>query len=117
MTLGWPPSLQQYFLVGDSGQPNNEAYQAEMSVGPSMVRLRDRVQYGTHTGEIICNAAESATFLAFWNDEHMHGAEPFEWRDPLTDETKMFRIVSTPQRSGLGGGLQKWSFMVQEIPS
>lgn len=116
MSLTFPPSITQHLLINYRSTPNDETIKKPMSTGPQRIRLRDNVRYDTHSGEIVVTAAQRETFFDFYHDDHFQGAEPFEWRDPNTGATKLFRILE-PQEENLGGGYKRISFLLEEVPS
>lgn len=117
MPLGWPVSLPQNLLVGVTSEDNDETTQKPTSTGPRIVRLRDTVEYSTHSGELILTRAQLATFRSFYSQDHLKGAEPFEWTDPYTEVAKYFRIVAKPQYTDIGAGYTRVTLVLEEVPS
>lgn len=117
MTLGWPPELPNLLQADLTSEPNDKAIRSSMESGPIKIRLRDTVDFESHSGSISCNAAQSEIFKAFWKNDHKCGAVPFEWIDPDTGVAKMYRMVAKYQQTRQGGGRSKFSFQVEEVPS
>lgn len=117
MTLVFPGTLPHFHQGSVQSRPVDNVIKTEMESGPQKQRLKDRVIYYRHSGEIRIRIAKLATFLDFYNLDADQGCTPFEWTDPYTAVTKLYRFVSQPTISHILADLVSVAFEVEEIPS
>lgn len=117
MTLGWPLSLPQNLRPGASATPNKRTKETVMDDGTVKIRLTHNTKVTKFTGEIKVTQAQADTFFDWYENDHLQGAVPFEWKDPFSGATKTFVITGTPQRTHNSKQISTISFVLQEMPS
>ncbi len=116
MTLVFPASLPHFHQGSVQSAVVDNVVRTEMETGPQKQRLKDRVFYMRHSGEMRIKTAKLSTFLDFFNLDADQGCTPFEWSDPFTAATKMYRFIGQPSINHISGDLVSVSFTVEEIP-
>lgn len=123
MTAGWPNTIdgkypQSFLNKGiQSAYDGNALVKSQMEIGIK-VRRRDSLVLRNFTGSIMLTVAQfTETFQPWFEDTLGYGVEPFEWKDPYTGVTKMFKFTDLPIEDYQEGGLIAISLPLQVVPT
>ena len=115
----WPltETFPQSLRVGARIKPNSNIVETSMTTGYPKARRTDTVQYIEVSGSIILkNRADLDVLNAWFHDTIKDGAEEFQWKHPTTGETMMFRLISAPEATHLGGNIFEVPIILREVP-
>lgn len=87
----WPSTLPQQFIGLDDGDDDSRLV-TPMDAGEAIVRRRFTSFTRSVSVPMTLKGAQRATFDEFYRTTLKQGSLSFEWEDPATDETKVFRF-------------------------
>ena len=87
-----------------------------MQTGPKKIRQEDDVTFKTWTGSIILTAAHRATFDDWLKNTISYGAIPFVWKDPVTQASTTYRLLSWGPATYFTPALLTMSLTIEEVP-
>ena len=100
----WPATLQQCFNEGGFNfTPGDTTVSTEMDFGARKVRQRYTVAVDQVSGSIDLKKDQYDTLMTFYRTTSAGGSLPFEWIHPITLATTVYRFMSPPKISRLGG--------------
>lgn len=103
----WPNTLPQYVeRSGYAEKPGDNTIETPVDAGPAKVRRRFTADVRRFTVALKMSAAQCDTFEAFWRDDLLQGALPFDWVHPRTRAatTYLFRKPHWSLGVASGGG-------------
>lgn len=114
----WPASLPDHFLAqGLQEALGDDVLRNQPEIGPPKTRPRSTQSWSTWTGTVRMTDAQSTAFLAFWENELIRGALPFDWVVPGTADAVTFLLMDAPQRKpDQRGVFWNWKLSLRVMP-
>jgi hypothetical protein len=118
----WPPAMRQTPQRGSwTGGPQDARAKFEPEYGPPLMRRRTTAETEIWQGMFPNLTATMRTaFRTFWATDLSGGALAFAWRDPVTDEVAMWRILGSGDRAydmaHKGAGLSDLTVQLMRLP-
>jgi len=102
--ISWPPELPYGLLAeGFSKQPQTNVIRSQMDAGPAKARRRYTARTVAFSGRRVFDKAELEIFERFYHTALADGVLRFQFKDPVTLQTAMFRFTSCYTVTALGG--------------
>lgn len=117
MAQPWPASLQQ--KLNSSGFemiPGNPTIRSDMDTGPAKVRSRYTDAIDVYRASILLDFSEHDDFMTFYKTSLNNGVNTFEFTDPFTEQTAIFRFIESPTITALGGRTFRVNMIWEKIP-
>lgn len=102
-TPTYPTTLPNQ-LLGLRDKREDNVVRTQMEAGPAITRRRYTASVRTLSVPVVFTGAQRAIFEDFFEDDLKSGSLSFEWNDPLTDETAIFRFTKPPEFTTMRGG-------------
>lgn len=110
---GFPTAFQ---IASLNDTPYKPVVQTTMQTGPKKIRQEDDVTFKTWTGTIILNPTTLATFEDWVRNTINFGATPFVWKDPVTQASTTYRLLSWGPRTVITPALFQMPLTIEEVP-
>jgi hypothetical protein len=93
----WPVALPQDILIGASIQPKDAMLRSQMAIGEDKVRRRYTADLASVQATIYITTTQyTSNFLPFYQS---NSASWFDWKDPISGNSKQLRFTGVPQFS------------------
>ena len=113
----WPSTLPQSTLVSSYRETTQEqVIRTKMEVGPDFVRRRATASPVLFGMSMVLTNAQVETMDAFFDNTLFGGVGTFDWEHPRTGTAGIFRFVSRPIYSALGGLYYSAEFSLELLP-
>ncbi len=118
----WPAAMRQTPQRGSwTGGPQDNRAKFEPEYGPPILRRRTTAETEIWQGLFPnLNGTMRAAFRGFWADDLAGGSLAFAWRDPVTDEVALWRILGSGDRAydmaHRGAGLSDLTVQLMRLP-
>lgn len=103
MAVNWPSSLQSILNADSFGVEKGETLiRTDMDIGPAKVRRRFTKPVDKYTCSINMYQSDYATFVQFFDTTLNGGATTFNFVDPFSGTSAIFRFTKPPSISSIG---------------
>lgn len=117
MPATWPGTIEEKLLIaGFSFEDDSQFIEQPMDVGPPKVRRRSTLAYSSQTCAIIVDATDLATLKTFYNTTLTGGTGTFNFTDPLTSTTQVYRFRKPYTVTPVSGTLYRIEMDWQKEP-
>lgn len=100
----WPLALQQKLNSDDFSQKFGvTTLRTDMDVGPAKVRSRFTDAVDLYSASVLMTFADYSILSDFFKTTLNNGALPFIFPDPISGDDAIFRFVTPPVITALGG--------------
>lgn len=113
----WPATLQQKMeaaqfelVFGDT------RIKSDIDVGPAKVRSRYTDAVDNYRGSIFLDYSEYDDLRTFYKTTLNNGTNTFDWVDPIDQTAAVFRFISPPRISSVGGTTFNVSLALERMP-
>ena len=111
-----PASLPQKPLMsGFSETMPNLVVRSQTDTGPAKVRVRATDGATSFDSQFRMTAAQLATFRTFFTTDLKAGTLAFDWKHPITNASRAFRVIDAPKIAP-GGASWLVSLRIEMLP-
>lgn len=118
MAVLYPSTLPKNFNRQDfNRQTQDTTIRTQSETGASKVRRRFTKPIINYSGSMLLDKAQYEIMENFYNTLTAAGTIPFEWKDPITEVTSIFRFTSTIKYTSAGGEWFNAAFSIEKLPT
>lgn len=117
MAIAWPIKFQDILdEEGFSINLGDSNVRTEMDEGPRKVRRRFTDRIDTQNCRITVKIDDYPDFLTFYETTLSSGSLDFEYTDPLTGNSQVYRFAAAPSTTPLGGRYMVINMIWETVP-
>lgn len=95
----WPSTLPQAGAMNVRGNPQSNVISFKPERGPSIDRRAASTVNKIRTVQLKLTLAQYNTFVTFFETTLKDGVLPFDWVDPMTNESALIKFIHEEQKT------------------